>query len=194
MDLFLIIKNLFALIGVVLTFYEIHELIKRIKKWREERKKKEWLENLLETHDCFIAQIVHIGGPGSTKYSLQIYSDHDNIYFNPPEYLIDICYPRNDELFIISPSNLSKKFGFVIDSVSEGFSEFKKVNNPEWCHLGRNSIRNVYLIKFVKSNNINVEKSKKLSLKERLYLLLFYKHECRFTKTYAEIKKATFQY
>ena len=154
MDIFSVTKNLLAVVGAITTLVAIYELYKKLISLREE--KKEFLRKvgLLKSANYFIAHIIHLGGEFSMTHSLQVFSDEDGgYYFNPPKDFVGVSFNRGGDLTIIMPTELSRKFGFVIDSVAGSNRKFKKTTYADICHLPQSSIKNEHFVKFVKSKN-----------------------------------------
>jgi len=146
-----IITTIFSVIGAITTihwFYERYEKFMGWQKRQKETKRKDWL---LSCSDYFIAHVIHLGGEFSMTHSLQVYSNEDGgYYFNPPKDFVSVSFNRGGDLTIIMPTELSKKAGFVIDSMAGIDEIFIKTQYQDICHLPQNSLKNEHFVKFVK--------------------------------------------
>ncbi len=154
MTILSIIKNLFAIVGAITALVRIYELYKKIIVWRKARRELWRKINLLESSDYFIAHIIHLGGEFSMTHSLQVFSDEEGgYYFNPPKDFVSVSFNRSGDSTVIIPTELSKKFNFVVDSVAGSDRKFEKAAHADICHLPQLSIKNEHFVRFIKSKN-----------------------------------------
>ncbi len=148
------INGILWLIGLISTVFFLIDIYNRIISRIEEKKDIDRKKDLLRLADYFIAHIIHLGGESSTTCSLQVYSNEDGgYYFNPPRDFVSTSLARSG-LTVVAPTDLSSEAGFVIDSIAEASGKLNKTEHRDICHLPfHSSIRNEYLIKFVKDNN-----------------------------------------
>lgn len=155
MDVFSITKNLLAVVGAITTLVAVYELYKKFIRWRKTKKEFRRKVALLKSADYFIAHIIHLGGEFSMTHSLQVFSDEDGgYYFNPPKDFVSVSFNRGGDQTVIMPTELSRKSGFVIDSMAGLDQKFEKTTYTDICHLSQSSIKNEHFVKFVKSKNV----------------------------------------
>lgn len=155
MNVFLVIKNALAIIGIITTFTAIYELYKKFLGWRAIKKELQSKIALLESADYFIAHIIHLGGEFSTTYSLQVFSNEwGGYYFNPSKDFVSVSFNRGGDLIVIMPTELSKKLNFIIDFVAGSDQKFEKSPCADICHLPQFSIKNEHFVKFIKASEI----------------------------------------
>lgn len=151
MDFFSIVRSIFAAIGAVFTTARVY---RSFRKWQENRKELQRKTALLNLAKYFDVHIVHLGGESSTTYSMQTYSNEEGgYYFNPPTDFVNVSFNRAGDSAVVTPTSLTRKFGFVIESVAGPDREFQKVLHPDICHLSLDSLKNEYFVRFIKRRN-----------------------------------------
>lgn len=146
-----IIWNTLSIIGGITTLIGLYEIYKKLLGWRKGKKELQRKIILLQTSDHFIAHVIHLGGEFSNMYSLQVYSDEEGgYYFNPPEDFVGVSFNRGGDLTVITPTQLSSEYNFVIDSMASSDRIYTKTLHRDICHLPQCSIKNEHFIRFIK--------------------------------------------
>ncbi len=149
MDYLEITRNIFAVIGAIFTVYRVYTTVSAWKEKRAELKRK---EALLENSDYFLAHIIHLGGNFSHTHSMEVYSNEEGgYYFNPPKNFVEVSFNRGGDSIVVLPTELSQRFKFEIDSFGSDLNSLEKTAHRDICHLPRNSIKNEWIVKFVKA-------------------------------------------
>jgi len=141
----------FSVIGAITTLVGLYELYEKYKRWKLGRAELQRKVSLLKSSDYFIAQIIHLGGEFSTTRSLIVYSNESGgYYFNPPKDFVNIFFNRGGDSTVVTPTELSREQGYVIDSVAGPNRKFEKTGHHDICHLPQRTLKNEHFVKFIK--------------------------------------------
>jgi hypothetical protein len=148
--MFVILKDIFAVVGLILTIEGIYDLYHRWAAHKIERRELSRKIALLRGADHFIAHIIQLGGESSMIYSMAVRcSDGGGYYFNPAKEFVSVGFSRAG-LMVVSAADLPAKEGFGIDSIAGADGNFVKHDDSRICHFSLPSARNECLVKFAR--------------------------------------------
>lgn len=68
----------------------------------------------------------------------------------PANDFVNISFNRGGDCTVVMPSQLSEKFGYIVDSFGQNIESLQKNTHSNVCHLPRTSLKNDWIVKFVK--------------------------------------------
>jgi hypothetical protein len=152
MVLFHALFQAFSIIGVASTVYWLFDLRTEWKVSNERRREEARKLHLLRNTDHFIANLIHIGGEGSSFNTLRVRGEEEGGYFfNSAQEFVRVSSNRPGDLSLICASELARSEGYVVDSVAGPDGKFQKSDSPDMAYLLHRSMKDEISVKFVKT-------------------------------------------
>src|SRR3989344_122613 len=147
-------------ISLLAFFFDVNTIFEKLRQWRKDKLEFEKSLEQLKNVDYFIAHITHIGGNFSMIYSMFVYSNEEGgFYFNPAKKFVSVGFNRGGDLMIVSPSELSSKAGFKVESISSLTDSYSQMQEDRsFCHVSLNSLKNEYDVKFTRQHESDISR------------------------------------
>jgi len=151
-----VLAFIILIFGVIGFFFDARTIYEAARAWRVSKLEFNSSLQHLKSVEYFIAHVTHIGGNFSMLHSYFVYSNEDGgFYFNPPKEFVSIGFNRGGDLMIVSPSSLASKAGFKVESVTSSSGGQSHIQDDRsFCHVGLDSLKNEYQVKFVRFEGI----------------------------------------